>query len=170
MKVERPFFLQGLLCVSRVTIFHAKGIRNRRRVFRLPRRSGKYASVPRFVNPKIISVRIKLRGKSKEGGRSPLLGRFKGVCKGARAPTRIQRSDSCGKRRNNGTDEACPPQAADRMRDVEFVPTQLPLDWFPFHRQRPFPLTSKEKGAECRASGAKLNSRWLLHPSPLVLS
>ena len=66
MKVERPFFLQGLLSVSRVTIFHAKGIRNRRRVFRLPRRSGKYASVPRFVNPKIISVRIKLRGKSKK--------------------------------------------------------------------------------------------------------
>ena len=56
------------------------------------------------------------------------LGRFKGVCKGDRAPTRIQRSDSCGKRRNNGTDDACPPQAADRMRDVEFVPTQLPLD------------------------------------------
>ena len=146
MEVERPFFLQGLLCVSRVTIFHAKGIRNRRRVFRLPRRSGKYASVPRFVNPKIISVRIKLRGKSKEGGRSPLLGRFKGVCKGARAPTRIQRSDSCGKRRNNGTDDACPPLAADRMRDVEFVPMQLPLDWFPFHRQRLFLCRAKKKG------------------------
>ena len=81
------------------------------------------------------------------------LGRFKGVCKGDRAPTRIQRSDSCGKRRNNGTDEACLPLAADRMRDVEFVPTQLPLDWFPFHRQRPFPLTSKEKGAEYRPYG-----------------
>ena len=82
MKVERPFFLQGLLCVSRVTIFHAKGIRNRRRVFRLPRQFNKNASVPRFVNPKIISVRIKLRGKSKEGDRSPLLGRFKGIAKG----------------------------------------------------------------------------------------
>ena len=82
MKVERPFFLQGLLSVSRVTIFHAKGIRNRRRVFRLPRRSGKYASVPRFANPKMISAQTKLRGKSKEGGRSPLLGRFKGDCQG----------------------------------------------------------------------------------------
>ena len=82
MKVERPFFLQGLLCVSRVTIFHAKGIRNRRRVFRLPRRSGKYASVPRFADPKMISAQTKLRGKSKEGGRSPLLGRFKGDCQG----------------------------------------------------------------------------------------
>ena len=61
------------------------------------------------------------------------LGRFKGDCQGGRVPTRIQRSDSCGKRRNNGTDEACPPQAADRMRDVEFVPTQIPLD-DPFFR------------------------------------
>ncbi len=101
----------------------------------------------------MISAQTKPRGKSKEGGRSPRLGRFKGVCKGDRAPTRIQRSDSCGKRRNNGTDEACPPQAADRMRDVEFVPTQIPLCWFPFHRQRPFPLTSKEKGAEYRPYG-----------------
>ena len=119
---------------------------NNRRVFRLPRRSGKYASVPRFVNPKIISVRIKLRGKSKEGGRSPLLGRFKGVCKGDRAPTRIQRSDSCGKRRNNGTDDACPPQAADRMRDVEFVPTQLPLCRFLFTASGFFFAVQRKRG------------------------
>ena len=81
-----------------------------------------------FCRSKSISAQTKLRGKSKEGGRSPLLGRFKGDCQGDRAPTRIQRSDSCGKRRNNGTDDACPPQAADRMRNVEFVPTQIPLD------------------------------------------
>ena len=56
------------------------------------------------------------------------LGRFKGDHQGGKAPTRIQRSDSCGKRRNNGTDESYPPQAADRMRDVEFIPTQIPLD------------------------------------------
>ena len=77
------------------------------------------------------------------------LGRFKGVCKGDRAPTRIQRSDSCGKRRNNGTDDACPPQAADRMRDVEFVPTQLPL-CHPFFRPSTafsFPC-GKESGVE----------------------
>ena len=108
----------------------------------------------------------KIQGR---GGAAPFLVVLRGLQRG-KAPTRIQRSDSCGKRRNNGTDEACPPQAADRMRDVEFVPTQIPLCWFPFHRQRPFPLTSKEKGAECRASGAKFYSRWLLHPSPLVLS
>ena len=160
MEVERPSFLQGLRCISRTDGRPCKTTRNRRRVFRLPRQFNKNASVARFVNLKTNSAQTKPRGKSKEGGRSPLLGRFKGVCKGARAPTRIQRSDSCGKRRNNGTDEACPPQAADRMRDVEFVPTQIPLCWFPFHRQRPFPLTSKEKGAECRSYGSiPLNHR-----------
>jgi len=30
----------------------------------------------------MISAQTKLRGKSKEGGRSPLLGRFKGIAKG----------------------------------------------------------------------------------------
>ena len=43
-------------------------------------------------------------GKIQEGDFSPLLGRFKGDCKGG-APARIQQSGSCGKRRNNGTDE-----------------------------------------------------------------
>ncbi len=102
-----------------------------------------------FCKLKKATARTKLRGKSKEGGRSPLLGRFKGVCKGARAPTRIQRSDSCGKRRNNGTDEACPPQAADRMRDVEFVPTQLPLDYSFFRPSTALSFSyEKESGVE----------------------
>ena len=170
MEVERPSFLQGRPCISRTS------------------------GLPRKVHPKqtqsistttpICPIRIciafyksennfrtnqtpgKIQGR---GAAAPFLVVSRGLQRG-KAPTRIQRSDSCGKRRNNGTDDACPPQAADRMRDVEFVPTQIPLCWFPFHRQRPFPLTSKEKGAECRASGAKLNSRWLLYPSPLVLS
>ena len=160
MEVDRPSFLQGLHRASQKADCRSSHSRNSRRVFRLPRLFNKDASASHFVNPKINSAQTTPRGKSKEGGRSPLLGRFKGVCKGARAPTRIQRSDSCGKRRNNGTDEACPPQAADRMRDVEFVPTQIPLCWFPFHRQRPFPLTSKEKGAECRSYGSiPLNHR-----------
>ena len=119
---------------------------NNRRVFRLPRRSIKDASVARFVNLKTNSAQTKPRGKSKEGGRSPLLGRFKGVCKGARAPTRIQRSDSCGKRRNNGTDDACPPQAADRMRDVEFVPTQIPLCRFLFTASGFFFAAQRKRG------------------------
>ena len=90
-------------------------IRNSRRVFRLPRRSIKDASVARFVNLKQPTAQTKLRGKSKEGGRSPLLGRFKGVCKGGKSKS--------------------------------------PLCWFPFHRQRPFPLSSKEKGAEYHSYG-----------------
>ena len=78
-RADSVFFRQRLITIR---FKHLQTTRNRRRVFRLPRRSGKYASVPRFVNPKIISVRIKLRGKSKEGGCSPLLGRFKGIAKG----------------------------------------------------------------------------------------
>ena len=144
-------------------------IQNSRRVFRLPRLFNKDASIPRFANLNLSLHKPNSGENPRKGAAAPFLVVLRGLQRG-QAPTRIQRSDSCGKRRNNGTDDACPPQAADRMRNVEFVPTQIPLCWFPFHRQRPFPLTSKEKGAECRASGAKLNSRWLLYPSPLVLS
>ncbi|MDD6246981.1 MAG: hypothetical protein PUC04_08655 [Firmicutes bacterium] len=145
MKVERPFFLQGLLCVSRVTIFHAKGIRNRRRVFRLPRQFNKNASVPRFVNPKIISVRIKLRGKSKEGGRSPLLGRFKGIAKGqgshANPAKRFvwekeeQRNGRGLSAASGGRDEGC----------GVCSDAKPPLP-FSFYRQRLFLCRAKKKG------------------------
>ncbi len=145
MKVERPFFLQGLLCVSRVTIFHAKGIRNRRRVFRLPRQFNKNASVPRFVNPKIISVRIKLRGKSKEGGRSPLLGRFKGIAKGqgshANPAKRFvwEKEEQRNGRRlsaaSGGQDEGC--------GVCSDATPPLP---FSFYRQRLFLCRAKKKG------------------------
>ena len=55
---------------------------NRRRVFRLPRRSAKSESVARFADLNLSRHKNKPRGKSKEGGRSPLLGRFKGFAKG----------------------------------------------------------------------------------------
>ena len=149
MEVDRPSFLQGLHRASQKADCRSSHSRNSRRVFRLPRLFNKDASASHFVNPKINSAQTNPRGKSKEGGRSPLLGRFKGVCKGARAPTRIQRSDSCGKRRNNGTDEACPPQAAGRMRDVEFVPTQLPLDYAFFRPSTALSFSyEKESGVE----------------------
>ena len=140
MEVDRRYY--NKLC-------RTECIRNSRRVFRLPCRSIKDASVARFVNLKQPTAQTKLRGKSKEGGRSPLLGRFKGDCQGGRVPTRIQRSDSCGKRRNNGTDDACPPLAADRMRDVEFVPTQLPLDYSFFRPSTALSFSyEKESGVE----------------------
>ena len=128
MEVDRLPPYKGCAAHRAQTNCRSTHTRNRCRVFRPPRRSVQYASVSRFVNPKVNYAQAKLRGKSKEGGRSPLLGRFKGDCQEGRVPTRIQRSDSCGKRRNNGMDDACPPLAADRMRDVEFVPTQLHLD------------------------------------------
>ena len=148
MEVERPSFWQGLRCVSRTNELPCKTRPKQPQSISMTSPVLRIRICIAFCKLKKVSAQAKPRGKSKEGGRSPLPGRFKGVCKGDRAPTRIQRSDSCGKRRNNGTDDACPPLAADRMRDVEFVPTQIPLCWFPFHRQRPFPLTSKEKGAE----------------------
>ena len=82
MEVERPSFLQGLHRVSRTDGRPCKTTRNRRRVFRLPRQFNKNASVARFVNLKTNSAQTKPQGKSKEGGRSPLLGRFKGDCQG----------------------------------------------------------------------------------------
>ena len=127
MEVERPSFLQGLHRVSRTNGLPRKVHSKQSQSISTATPVYQRRICSAFCKSESISARTKLREKSKEGGRSPLLGRFKGVCKGDRAPTRIQRSDSCGKRRNNGTDEACPPQAADRMRDVEFVPTQLPL-------------------------------------------
>ena len=82
MEVERPFFLQGLLCVSRVTIFHAKGIRNRRRVFRLPRQFNKNASVPRFVNPKKFQYESNSGENPRKGAAAPFLVVLRGFAKG----------------------------------------------------------------------------------------
>ena len=116
MKIEKPYHSKHCCAYRAQTGCHTRCIRNSRRVFRLPRLFNKDASASRFVNPKINSAQTNPRGKSKEGGRSPLLGRFKGVCKGGKSKS--------------------------------------PLCWFPFHRQRPFPLTSKEKGAEYRPYGS----------------
>ena len=145
MKAERPFFLQGLLCVSRVTIFHAKGVRNRRRVFRLPRQFNKNASVPRFVNPKIISVRIKLRGKSKEGGRSPLLGRFKGIAKGQGSHANpVKRFVWEKEEQRNGRGLSAASGGRDEGCGVCSDATP-PLP-FSFYRQRLFLCRAKKKG------------------------
>ena len=110
-----PSFLQELLCVSRTNRLPFKSQSKQPRSISTTTPVYPIRICIAFCKSKFISARTKLRGKSKEGGRSPLLGRFKGVCKGG---------DS-----------------------------KLPLCWFPFHRQRPFPLTSKEKGAEYRPFG-----------------
>ena len=58
------------------------GSRNRRRVFRLPRRTVVYASVSRFWWLEIYFRTNQTPGMIQEGGRNPLLGRFKGIPKG----------------------------------------------------------------------------------------
>ena len=146
MEVERPSFWQGLRCVSRTNELPCKTRPKQPQSISMTSPVLRIRICIAFCKLKKVSAQAKPRGKSKEGGRSPLLGRFKGVCKGARAPTRIQRSDSCGKRRNNGTDDACPPQAADRMRDVEFVPTQIPLCRFLFTASGFFFAVQRKRG------------------------
>ena len=59
-----------------------------------------------FCKLKKASAQTKLRGKSKEGGRSPLLGRFKGVCKGAGFPRESSEAIRVGK---GGTTERTMP-------------------------------------------------------------
>ena len=127
--------------------------RPHRRVFRLPRRSVQYAPVSRFIDLKYTLAETKLLGKSKKG-QQPLLGRFKGDCKGG-APARTQRSGSCGKRRNNETDETC------RLRQGEGCEVcsdaNSPFAILSFDRQRRFlSHAEKESGVETfpRAFGA----------------
>ena len=81
-------------------------------------------------------------GMIQEGGISPLLGRFKGECKGG-APARIQRSDSRGKRRNNETDETCRLRQGEGCEVCSDANPPLP---FSFYRQRLFLCRAKKKG------------------------
>ena len=149
MEVEKPSFLQGQRCVSQKNGLPFKSQLKQPQSISITLPDSQIRICFAFCKLKKTSVRTKLRGKSKEGGLSPLLGRFKGIAKGARAPTRTQRSGSRGKRRNNGTDDACPPQAADRMRDVEFVPTQIPLDYAFFRPSTALSFSyEKESGVE----------------------
>ena len=97
-----------------------------------------------FYRFEIYFGRNQTPGKIQEGGRNPLLGRFKGDCKGG-APARIQRSDSRGKRRNNETDETC------RLRRDEGCvvcsDANPPFAVF-FLPPAAFSLPRKEKGTE----------------------
>ena len=58
------------------------GSRDRRRVFRLPRRAFQYASLSRFLLIRNLLCTNQPSGMIQEGGISPLLGRFKGIPKG----------------------------------------------------------------------------------------
>ena len=142
---------------------------NNRRVFRLPRRSIKDASVARFASLSLSPHKPNSGENPRKGAAAPFLVVLRGFAKGqgshANPAKRFvwEKEEQRNGRRlsaaSGGQDEGC--------GVCSDATPPLP---FSFHRQRPFPLTSKEKGAECRASGAKFYSRWLLHPSPLVLS
>ena len=145
MKVDRRYYNKRC---------RTECIRNSRRVFRLPRRSAYFASASRFVNPKINSAQTKPRGKSKEGGRSPLLGRFKGIAKGpgshANPAKRFvwekeeQRNGRGLYAASGGQDEGC----------GVCSDANPPLP-FSFYRQRLFLCRAKKKGLKREISGLK---------------
>ena len=110
-----------------------------------------FASLSRFCWSGIRFAQTKLLGKSKKG-QQPLLGRFRGNCKGARAPARTQRSGSCGKRRNNETDEPC------RLRQGEGCEVcsdaNSPFAILSFDRQRRFLSHARKKAGLKRSPHA----------------
>ena len=95
-----------------------------------------------FVGSEYTFAQTKLLGKIQEGGRNPLLGRFKGDCKGG-APARIQRSDSRGKRRNNETAETCRLRQGEGCEVCSDANPPLALS---FYRQRLFLCRAQKKG------------------------
>ena len=107
----------------------------------------------RFVNPKIKPAQTKPRGKSKRGGRSPLLGRFKGIAKGpgshANPAKRFvwEKEEQRNGRRlsaaSGGQDEGC----------GVCSDANPPLP-FSFYRQRLFLCRAKKKGLNTALSEA----------------
>ena len=96
----------------------------------------------------------KLRGKSKEGGRSPLLGRFKGVCKGARLPRESSEAIRVGK---GGTTERTMPVR--RLRRTgrgmwSLFRSKSPFAILSFDRQRRF-LSHTRKKAGLKSSNGR---------------
>ena len=104
----------------------------------------KFASASRFVDFVIYLCTNQTPGMIQEWGRNPLLGRFKGDCKGG-APARTQRSGSCGKRRNNETDETCRLRQGEGCEVCSDANSPFAVFFLP---PAAFSLPRKEKGAE----------------------
>ena len=133
---------------------------NRRRVFRLPRRSAKSESVARFADLNLSRHKPSPRGKSKGGGRSPLLGRFKGFAKGqgshANPAKRFvwEKEEQRNGRRlsaaSGGQDEGC--------GVCSDATPPLP---FSFYRQRLFLCRAKKKGLKRSHGSIPFNEKGL---------
>ena len=93
-------------------------------VYRIP-----FVGADDSVRPRNPAIFRGPGGKSKTGGRGPLLGRFKGIPK-KEAPARIQRSNSCGKRRNNETDETCRLRRGEGYGACEDEPPEAQLRYY----------------------------------------
>ena len=105
---KRPSGGRGNFCISKSKCgkYLTYRSRNRRRVFRLLRQFNKYASVTRFASLN-LSLHEPNSGKNpRKGAAAPFLGRFEGVCKGARLPRESSEAIRVGK---GGTTERTTP-------------------------------------------------------------
>ena len=115
----------------------------------------------RFVNPKIKPAQTKPRGKSKRGGRSPLLGRFKGIAKGPGShanPAKRFVWEKEEQRNGRRLSAACGGQAEECGVCSDANP---PLP-FSFYRQRLFLCRAKKKGLNSAATEHSVDGygRW----------
>ena len=100
-----------------------------------------FALLSRFADSKFIFAQTKPLGKSKKG-QQPLLGRFKGIPKNG-LPREPSEAVRVGK---GGTTKRTRPAACGRVRDVEFVPTQIPLWRFLFTASGFFFAAQRKRG------------------------
>ena len=82
MEVEKPSFLQGQPHISRTNGLPRKVHSKQTQSISMTSPVLRIRICIAFCKLKKVSAQAKPRGKSKEGGRSPLLGRFKGDCQG----------------------------------------------------------------------------------------
>ena len=82
MEVEKPPFLQGLRCTSRINGLPCKTIRNRRSVFRLPRQSDKSASASRFASLNLSPHKPSPGENPRKGAAAPFLVVLRGLQRG----------------------------------------------------------------------------------------
>ena len=102
----------------------------------------KFASASRFVDFVIYLCTNQTPGMIQEWGRNPLLGRFKGIPKNG-LPREPSEAVRVGK---GGTTKRTRPAACGRVRDVKFVPTQIPLWRFLFTASGFFFAAQRKRG------------------------
>ena len=102
----------------------------------------KYASLSRFLLTEMCFVQTKPRESSKKGVATPFLVVLRGIAK-AGLPRESSEAIRVGK---GGTTKRTRPAACGRVRDVKFVPTQIPLCRFLFTASGFFFAAQRKRG------------------------